>query len=108
MNRYLFELDLAPQAFAAFAKNPGDRFQANKAVAESVGGRLVEYYFAVGSDTVYTIMELPDPVSAEAVTMAVLAGGAVTSARCVCILTAAEAVAAMELAGAAGYRPPSS
>jgi hypothetical protein len=53
-------------------------------------------------------MELPGLVSAEVVTMAVLASGVVTSARCVCILTAAEAVAAMDLAGAAGYKPPSS
>ena len=31
MNRYLVEMQLAPQAFAAFVKNPGDRKQAMKA-----------------------------------------------------------------------------
>lgn len=107
MNRYLFEMQLAPAAFAAFVKNPGDRRQANAAVIESLGGKLVEYYFSIGSNTVFTIQEMPDHISVEAATMAVMAGGAVTSARCVGILTAAEAVEAMQKAGGAGYRAPS-
>ncbi len=108
MNRYLCKMQLAPQAFAAFIKNPGDRRQANAAVAESVGGTLVEYYFAVGSNTIYTIMEVPDGTKLEALTMAVLAGGAVTSIETVGILTASEAVAAMAMAGGAGYQAPAS
>ena len=108
MARYLFEIKLAPQAFAAFVKDPGDRLQANQAVVESVGGKLIEYYFGVGSSSVYTIMELPNEVSAQAVTMAVLAGGAVTSVSSTGIITSAEAVDAMKMAGGAGYRPPSS
>lgn len=108
MNRYLFEMQLAPQAFAAFVKNPADRYQANAAVAESVGGRLIDYYFAVGSNTIYTIMEVPDPVKVEALTMAVLAGGVVTNIKTVQVLTASEAVAAMEMAGSTGYRAPAS
>jgi uncharacterized protein with GYD domain len=108
MNRYLFEMQLAPQAFAAFVKNPSDRRQANAAVAEALGGTLGEYYFAVGSNTIYTIMEMPDHVSVEAAAMSVLTGGVVTGMKCVGILTAAEAVAAMEMAGGAGYRAPAS
>ena len=107
MNRYLFEMQLAPQAFATFVKSPGDRRQANAAVAESVGGNLIEYYFAVGSNTIYTIMEMPDNIRTEAVAMSVLAGGVVTGMKCVAILTASETVAAMEMAGGAGYRAPS-
>lgn len=108
MARYLYEMVLAPQAFAALVKNPGDRIEANRAVVESVGGELLEYYFAVGTNTVYTIMEIPDTLSAEALTMAVLAGGAVTSIRATAILTSAEAVDAMKMAGGTGYQPPSS
>ncbi|MEZ4864202.1 MAG: GYD domain-containing protein [Caldilineaceae bacterium] len=108
MNRYLVEMQLAPQAFAAFVKNPSDRQQANAPVNAALGGKLVEYYFGVGSNTVYCIMEFPDQVSLEAVTMAILASGSVLASKCVGILTASEAVAAMEMAGGAGYRAPAS
>ncbi len=106
MTRYLQELELTPQAFAAFVANPGDRGQANRAVVESVGGKLVEYYFGVGSHSVYLISEYPNEMSVEALTIAVMAGGAVTSVKTVAILTSAEAVEAMKMAVGAGYRPP--
>ncbi len=108
MTRYLQELELTPSAFAAFVANPGDRGQANRAVVESVGGMLIEYYFGIGSHKVYLISEYPSEVSVEALTIAVMAGGAVTSVKSVAILTSAEAVEAMKMAGGAGYRPPSS
>ncbi len=108
MNRYLIEMQLAPAAFAAFVKNPSDRREANAPVNAALGGNLVEYYFGVGSNTVYTIMEFPDQMSLEAVTMSVLASGSVLSSKCVGILTASEAMAAMEMAGGAGYRAPAS
>ena len=108
MARYLFEMELTPQAFAAFIKDPGDRGQANRAVIESVGGELLEYYFVVGSNTIYVIEEIPDEIAVEALTMAVLASGAVASIKCTGILTSAEAVEAMKMAGNVGYRPPSS
>lgn len=108
MARYLFEIELAPQAFAAFIKNPGDRGQANRAVIESVGGNLVEYYFAVGSSKVYLIAENLNEMSAQALIIAVLAGGVVACVKSVAILTSAEAVEAMKMAGGTGYRPPAS
>jgi len=108
MARYLFEMELTSKAFAAFIKEPGDRGQANRAVSGSVGGELLAYYFSVGGNIIYTIMELPNEIAVEAVTMGILAGGAVTSIKCTGILTSAEAVEAMKMAGSTSYRPPSS
>ena len=108
MIRYLVEMQLAPQAFAGFVKNPGDRQQANAAVVESVGGKLVEYWFTVGSNTVHLVVEIPDGARMEALVMSVLASGMATNVKSVQILTAAEAVAAMEMAGGTGYRAPAS
>lgn len=51
-------------------------------------------------------MEMPDGARMEALVMSVLAGGVVTNVRTVQILTASEAVAAMEMAGVTGYRAP--
>ncbi len=108
MNRYLVKMELAPQAFAAFVKNPGDRHQANAAVVESMGGTLVEYWFAVGSNTIYTVMEVPNGTTMEALAMAVLASGVTTHIESIGLLTASEAIEAMEMAGGAGYRAPAS
>ena len=107
MARYLIEVGITPETFGTMMKNPQDRAKATRPVFEAFGGSLDEYYFAVGQATVYVMGELPDEVSLEAMTMAVLAGGAVTSIRCTAILTAAEAMEAMEKAAHGMYRPPS-
>jgi uncharacterized protein with GYD domain len=108
MARYLVEVGVTPQAFQAFVKNPQDRAQAIRPIVESLGGTLEEYYFGVGQSTVYLLAQLPDEVSVEALTMAVMASGAITSIKSTAILTAAEAVEAMKKASDVGYRPPSS
>ena len=108
MARYLFEMGIAPHAFSTMLQNPQDRLQATRPVFEAVGGKLEEYYFAVGQHIVYTLGEVPDLISLEALTMAVLAGGAVTSIKCIAILTATEVMEAMKKAQTLGYRPPTS
>ncbi len=106
MTRYLFEVGLTPQSFAALIKNPHDRAEAIRPMYDTLGGKLEAYYFAVGSPTVYVIGQLPDGAGLEALTMTVLAGGAVASIKTVPLLTAAEAVAAMQAAANLRYRPP--
>ena len=56
---------------------------------------------------VFVIYELPDDIAVEALIMAVLAGGAVTSAKTTAIITSAEAVEAMKKAAEIIYNPPS-
>ena len=107
MTRYLIQFSPSVPGYGAVIKNPQDRAEATRPMFEALGGTLEVYYFAVGENTVYLIGELPDEVSLEALLMVVMAGGAVTDQRAVPILTAAEAVAAMEKAAEASYRPPS-
>jgi uncharacterized protein with GYD domain len=105
MARYLFEVSVVPQAFATLITNPQDRAQANRPLFEAVGGTLEAYYFAVGQSLFYLVAEIPDEASVGALTMAILAGGAVASVKSTAILTAAEAVEAMRKAATLGYRP---
>jgi uncharacterized protein with GYD domain len=107
MARYLVEVGVTPEAFGTMMKNPQDRAKATRPVFEAFGGSLDEYYFAVGQATIYCVAEMPDEISIEAMTIAVLAGGAVTSTKFTPILTAAEAMEAMERAAEGMYRPPS-
>ena len=107
MARYLFQLCIKPEVYATMMQNPQDRGEATRPLFEAVGGRMEEYYFAVGENTVYVLCEVPDPATVEALTMAVLAGGAVTSTKVTGILTAHEAIDVMKKAGDIVYRPPS-
>jgi len=58
------------------AKGTGLRAAVTK-FAESAGGRLEAYYFAFGPHDVVAIMDLPDNVSAAALSVAASGGGAV-------------------------------
>jgi uncharacterized protein with GYD domain len=107
MARYLLQLGIKPEAYAPMMQNPQDRGEAVRPVFETFGGSLEEYYFAVGENTVYVLCELPDLASLEAITMAVLAGGAITSCKATGILTSQETIDVMKKAGDVVYRPPS-
>lgn len=108
MARYLLEVDVAPQTFGALIKRPQNRADAIRPMFEAVGGKLEEYYFVVGGSRVYLLCDVPDALSLEALTMATLGGGAVTSFRAIPLMTAAEAEQAMRNAKDVAYRPPSS
>ena len=108
MARYLIQVTMKPEAYATMMQNPEDRGEAVRPIFEAVGGSLEEYYFSVGENAVYVLAEVPDPASVEALTMAVLAGGAITSIKATGILTAQEAIDVMKKAGDVAYRPPTS
>jgi uncharacterized protein with GYD domain len=92
---------------AAAVQNPQNRAEAVRPIFEAVGGRLHEYYVAVGENTAYIIADIPDHASVAALGAAVHAGGAVDSIKSTPILTAAEAVETLKKASEIGYRPPS-
>ena len=52
-------------------------------------------------------MEMPDNVSAAALSIAVAAGGAVNNIKTVPLMSMDEGLEAIKKAGPAGYRPPS-
>jgi uncharacterized protein with GYD domain len=109
MARYLTEFEISSEGFAAYVKSPSDRFKALEPAYAALGGKLEAFYLQVGGSRGYTVSSWPgdDPTNAEALTIAVMATGVLTSVKLVQIITAEEAVAAMEKAGSALYRPPS-
>ena len=72
-------------------------------VAESVGGRLESFHFALGERDAYVVVELPDNETATAVALTVNASGAVT-VKTVALLTPEEVDAAAKRS--VDYRPP--
>jgi uncharacterized protein with GYD domain len=90
----------------AMVNSPQDRSAAAAEVAESLGGRMVGFWFAFGEfDGVY-VMEAPDNAAAAALAMAIGGGGALAGLETTVLLDMNEAQEAMRKAADATYRPP--
>jgi uncharacterized protein with GYD domain len=104
---YLGRFNYTQQAIKAMVDQPQDRGKAAAEVAESLGGKLVGFWFAFGEyDGVY-LMEAPDNATAAALAMAVTGSGALSRVETSVLLDMDEAQEAMRKAAGATYRPPS-
>ena len=104
MAKYLFEAHYTAEGAKGILKEGGSarRAAVEKAVA-GLGGRLEAFYFAFGSVDAYVIVDLPDNVTAAAMSLAVGQSG-LASTRTVVLLTVEETDAATKKAVA--YRGP--
>jgi uncharacterized protein with GYD domain len=104
MPRYLLQVSYSEEAVAGMVKNPEDRSAAVRAGVESAGGKLESLYFAFGPDDAIAIVELPDNVTAAALSMAVTATGRYSSFQTTPLLTSDELTQAMRKAGTISFR----
>ena len=108
MALFLSRFNYSTDAMKGLLKEPQDRSVAAREMADSLGGKLLGFWYAFGEfDGVY-LMEAPDNASAAAVAMAVGAAGAVSDVETTVLLDMDEAQDAMRKAAAATYRPPGS
>ena len=106
MPKYLAHGSYTSEGLKGFIKEGGTaRRKAVEALVQSAGGKVEAVYWGFGNDDVYTIIDVPDNVSAAAVSMAVGAVGAV-HLKTVVLLTAEEMDAATKKS--ITYRPPGS
>jgi uncharacterized protein with GYD domain len=106
MAYYLIQASYGTAAVAAMVKNPQDRAAAIKPMLEKMGGKLHGLWLAFGEYDIVVIAEMPDAVSAAAMSMAIGATGTMTSYRTTPLLSTSEATEAMKKAGGVGYKPP--
>ena len=104
MPKYLLDVSYTLDGVkGVVAKGGSAREAAARDAAKSVGGSLDAFYFAFGGVDAFVIAELPDDVSAAAMSMAVGASGT-SSATTVKLLTPEDMDKAAKVAVA--YRPP--
>ena len=108
MPLYLGRFSYTADAMKALLNQPQDRSAAAREVAESLGGKLLGFWYAFGEFDGVFLMEAPDNASAAALAMAVGAGGALSQVETTVLLDMDEAQDAMRKAAAATYRPPAS
>jgi uncharacterized protein with GYD domain len=106
MTHYLIQASYTSQAIAAMVKNPQDRADAVRPMIERAGGKLHGLWFAFGESDIVAIAEMPDDVSAAAISMAIGATGAMSNYRSTPLMSSGEAVEAMRKAASMGYQAP--
>ena len=108
MPLYLGRFNYTSDAVKALISQPEDRSAVAREVAESLGGKLLGFWYAFGEFDGVFLMEAPDNASAAALAMAVGSGGALLDVETTVLLDMDEAQEAMRKAAAATYRPPGS
>ena len=106
MPLYLGRFSYTTDAMKALINQPQDRSAAARELAETLGGKLLGFWYAFGEFDGVFLMEAPDNASAAALAMAVGAGGALSEVETTVLLDMDEAQDAMRKAAAATYRPP--
>ncbi|MFI7704098.1 GYD domain-containing protein [Nonomuraea sp. NPDC049480] len=90
MPKYLIQATYTADGLKGVLRDGGTgRRQAVERMAESVGGRVEQMYFAFGENDAYVIVDMPDNVASAAVGLAVSAAGG-ARARTVVLLTPEE------------------
>lgn len=108
MALYALQTAYAPVGWAALLKDPQNRMEAVKPVVQRLGGSVVDGWLTFGDYDVLVICQLPDNVSATALSMAISAGGAVKGVKTTPLMTFDEGLEALKKAKDAGYTPPPS
>jgi uncharacterized protein with GYD domain len=98
MAYYIGQAVYTPKASAALIKRPQNRRELVPQPIEKLGGRLEGFWFAFGEYDAVLTYQLPDNVTAAALSMAVAAGGSVKPFRITPLMTAEEVMDAMKKA----------
>jgi uncharacterized protein with GYD domain len=104
MPSYLQQVAYSTEGWEALVGKPQNRIEAVRPAIEKLGGKIESAWFAFGDYDVVLIIQMPSNVDAGAIAMAFAAGGACKSVKTTPLLTAEEAVQAMQKAASAGYR----
>ncbi|MGB9927464.1 MAG: GYD domain-containing protein [Methanosarcina sp.] len=107
MQDYLIQIIYTPEAVATLVANPQNREDMARSLIEKLGGKLKGIWISLGDYELVQIASLPDNVSAAALSMAVLAGGAIEISKTTPLLSLNEGIEAMGKASKLGYKPPS-
>ena len=104
MAKFLWKASYTSDGVKGVLKEGGTgRRAAVEKVVEALGGKVESFYFALGEEDVYVIAELPDTVTATAVSLTVNASG-VVALQTVELLTPEQVDEASKKS--VDYRPP--
>ena len=106
MATFLFQGCYTSASVAAMVQKPQDRSIVVKELVESLGGKLIGFWLALGEYDFVGIAELSDATSVAALSVAASGAGAVQNFRTTPLLSGADGMAAFKKAAGVKYRPP--
>ena len=106
MPLYLGRFSYTIDAIKGLIDNPHDRAQAAAETFESLGAKLIGFWYAFGEFDGVFLAEAPDNATAAAVAMAVGRSGALAKIETTVLLDMDEAQEALRKAAGAPYRAP--
>ena len=106
MAHYLLQTAYTKTAWVAMTRSPHNRLDALRPVVQRLGGSVVNAWMSFGDYDFLLICELPDNVSAAALSMAVSSGGAVKAVKTTPLLSMEEGLEALTKVSEAEYEPP--
>jgi len=107
--KYAIFFSYTNESWAHMIKNPSDRAAVASQIAESLGGSLESFHWMFGDFDGIAVANLPDSVSAAAVSIAVASSGAMENAKTTQLFDHDDQEAMLEKAKTAlsAYHPPS-
>jgi uncharacterized protein with GYD domain len=87
MAKYAFLGGYTEKSWASMVQNPEGRGAAVRQLAEAAGGKLETFYWAFGDDDFLAIFDVPDDAAAAAISIAVVATGAIRNARTIKLMS---------------------
>ncbi len=105
MPSYLVQASYTIEAVQALVKKPVDRTAVVSKAVENLGGELTGFWLSFGDQDIVCIVDLPNNVSAAALSIAIAAGGALKSTKTTPLLTVAQGISALKKSAKSGYTP---
>jgi uncharacterized protein with GYD domain len=106
MSVYMIQFTYTTEAWAALIKNPADRSEPIRKLAESLGAEYLALYYCFGEYDGLVLFEAPDDVTAAAVVLAAGKPGHLKSVKTTKLLTVEETMRALQTAGQTSYSRP--
>jgi uncharacterized protein with GYD domain len=106
MTHYLLQVAYTAEGWATLVQHPHNRLEELRPVVARLGGSLEALWMSFGDYDVVALLQLPDHVSAAALSIAVSAGGAVKAVKTTPLMSVEEGMEAMAKAGEVGYKAP--
>ena len=101
----MVQVSYTSEALSALIAKPQDRAGHIGKVIAGLGGKLSGSWLAFGDHDLVMIVEMPNNVSAAALSLAAAAGGSCKTVKTTPLLTIAQGMSALRKAGKSGYKP---
>ena len=108
MPHFMLQVGFVPEFCEALNRNPHDYVEPMRREVERLGGSIEGAWAAFAIADLVMFVEVPDNVSAIALSKVLSTSGATASIRTTPLVTLEEERTAMRLAQGAGYSPPNS